>query len=147
MAVVRNMSRDRFEIVDVPAAFLQYAERNKRIRLVHTEVPFALRGKGYASELARAALDYAREARLKVEVECPFVRAYLAKHTELGPLVPSSPGNHRNTEEEEQRHREAALDETLAESFPASDPLSTDPNPDAHDLNQTPATRRRDPDH
>jgi hypothetical protein len=29
----------------------------------------------------------------------------------------------------ERRIREAALDETLAETFPASDPLSTLPNP------------------
>jgi hypothetical protein len=29
--------------------------------------------------------------------------------------------------------REAALDETLAATFPASDPLSTDPNPAAAD--------------
>jgi hypothetical protein len=37
---------------------------------------------------------------------------------------------HGHTPEEERRIREAALDETIAESFPASDPLSTDPNPD-----------------
>ena len=30
---------------------------------------------------------------------------------------------------EERRIREAALDETLAGTFPASDPLSSDPNP------------------
>jgi hypothetical protein len=35
--------------------------------------------------------------------------------------------------EEERRHREAALDRTIEESFPASDPPSSDPNPDAHD--------------
>ena len=34
---------------------------------------------------------------------------------------------------EEKRHREAALDETLSESFPSSDPPSTIPNPDDHD--------------
>ena len=31
----------------------------------------------------------------------------------------------------ERLHREAALDETIEQSFPASDPLSTDPNPDS----------------
>lgn len=41
---------------------------------------------------------------------------------------------HRHTPSEERRCREAALDATLAESFPASDPLSTLPNPDAHDV-------------
>jgi hypothetical protein len=38
--------------------------------------------------------------------------------------------DHHHTAEEERRIRDAALDETLAESFPASDPPSTLPNPD-----------------
>ena len=42
------------------------------------------------------------------------------------------PTDHQHTPEEERRIREAALDETIAESFPASDPPSTDPNPDNH---------------
>jgi hypothetical protein len=37
----------------------------------------------------------------------------------------------RPTTERERIRREAALDETLEQSFPASDPLSTDPNPDS----------------
>ena len=40
------------------------------------------------------------------------------------------PRGHQHTPEEERRIREAALDETIAESFPASDPPSSDPNPD-----------------
>ena len=39
---------------------------------------------------------------------------------------------HDHTPEEERRIREAALDETIAESFPASDPASSSPNPDDH---------------
>jgi hypothetical protein len=38
--------------------------------------------------------------------------------------------NHNHTPEEERRIREAALDETLEGSFPASDAPSTLPNPD-----------------
>ena len=41
---------------------------------------------------------------------------------------------HRHTPEEERKIREAALDETLAGSFPASDPSSTIPNPDEDDV-------------
>lgn len=37
---------------------------------------------------------------------------------------------HRHTPEEERRNREAALDETIAATFPASDPASSIPNPD-----------------
>ena len=39
---------------------------------------------------------------------------------------------HQHTPEEERRIREAALDRTIEESFPASDPPSSDPNPDDH---------------
>ena len=46
----------------------------------------------------------------------------------------SHPGdNHHHTPEEERRIREAALDETIAGTFPASDPPSSLPNPDEHD--------------
>ena len=44
-----------------------------------------------------------------------------------------SAADHRHTTEEERRIREAALDETIASSFPASDAPSTLPNPDEHD--------------
>jgi hypothetical protein len=37
---------------------------------------------------------------------------------------------HKHTPEEERRIREAAMDETLEETFPASDPPSSIPNPD-----------------
>ena len=45
---------------------------------------------------------------------------------------------HDHTPEEERDIREAALDETIEGSFPASDPPSSDPNPDDH------TARRRD---
>lgn len=38
--------------------------------------------------------------------------------------------DHHHTAEEERRIRDAALDATIADSFPASDPPSTLPNPD-----------------
>jgi hypothetical protein len=41
---------------------------------------------------------------------------------------------HRHTPEEERQIREAALDETLASTFPASDPPSSIPNPDEDEL-------------
>ena len=41
--------------------------------------------------------------------------------------------DHYHTPAEEKRIREAALDETIAETVPASDPPSSIPNPDEHD--------------
>jgi hypothetical protein len=40
---------------------------------------------------------------------------------------------HHHTKAEERRIREAALDQTVEGSFPASDPPSSNPNPDDHD--------------
>lgn len=57
--------------------------------------------------------------------------------------------DHKHSKEEERRIREAALDETLAETFPASDPPSTLPNPDddalveGDDDTRPPAGKRR----
>jgi hypothetical protein len=45
----------------------------------------------------------------------------------------TAPKKHDHTAEEERAIREAALDETIEDSFPASDPPSTTPNPDDHD--------------
>jgi hypothetical protein len=57
--------------------------------------------------------------------------------------------SHHHTPEEERRIREAALDETVAGSFPASDPPSSLPNPDEHDaedLGPPPAPQSKDSD-
>ena len=45
--------------------------------------------------------------------------------SEIGTAVDS------HTPEQERLRREAALDDTIEQSFPASDPPSTDPNPDS----------------
>ena len=45
---------------------------------------------------------------------------------------------HEHTPDEERAIREAALDETIEDSFPASDPPSTIPNPDNHDAVERP---------
>jgi len=48
-------------------------------------------------------------------------------------------------DEAERRNRERMLDETLEDSFPASDPLSTNPNPDNHgDDDREPAPEEPD---
>jgi hypothetical protein len=43
---------------------------------------------------------------------------------------------HHHTPQEERRIRDAALDETIEQTFPASDPPSSIPNPDDDDLLQ-----------
>jgi len=48
-----------------------------------------------------------------------------------GPAMPDD-NEHQHTPEEERAIREAALDQTIEASFPASDPPSSAPNPDDH---------------
>jgi hypothetical protein len=48
-------------------------------------------------------------------------------------VMPSDNNEHQHTPEEEREIREAALDQTIEASFPASDPPSSDPNPDDHE--------------
>jgi len=47
-------------------------------------------------------------------------------------LMSSDDTRHQHTPEEERENREAALDQTIEGSFPASDPASSNPNPDDH---------------
>ena len=66
---------------DGHAAELAYAyPRPGVIDFTHTFVDEALRGQGLADELARAALAYAREQKLKVKTSCTFVAAFVKKH-------------------------------------------------------------------
>ena len=48
----------------------------------HTLVPHAIEGKGVGTKLIRAALDSARDQKLKVIPQCSFVRAYIERHPE-----------------------------------------------------------------
>jgi predicted GNAT family acetyltransferase len=61
--------------------------RGHDLDLVHTEVPRALEGRGYASALATAALEHARHEGVKVIPSCPYVKAFLQRHPEYADLV------------------------------------------------------------
>ena len=84
----QKVTNGRFEIEqDGHTAFLEYNLAGNILQLIHTEVPPALEGKGIASELAKSALDWAREHGAKVDVLCSFVTEYLEKHPEYADLV------------------------------------------------------------
>ena len=76
-----NREASRFEItIDSQTAFLEYERQLGRIRLIHTEVPLKLQGRGLGNLLAKHALDAARSDRLTIIAECPVVQAYLRKN-------------------------------------------------------------------
>lgn len=64
---------------------------------------------------------------------CTFSMPHRAepKRSILGSVTADK--NHNHTPEEEGKIREAALDATIEDSFPASDPPSSNPNPDDHE--------------
>jgi predicted GNAT family acetyltransferase len=89
--VTNNFAASQFEILgDGKPATLAYSERDGKLYLIHTEVPKPLEGRGYASALAKTALEYAKENKLTVVPYCPFVRSYVQRHPEYAPLVKGS---------------------------------------------------------
>ena len=84
----QKVTSGRLEIErDGHVAYLEYTLAGKVLQLIHSEVPEAMRGQGVASELAHSALEWAREQGLKVDIVCPSVNAYVAKHPEYKDLV------------------------------------------------------------
>jgi hypothetical protein len=86
-AVSNNPAQQRYELdVDGHIAATYYKTANGVITFVHTEVPPELGGKGIGSRLIKGALDQIRSDGLKVIAECPFVKAYIEKHSEYSDL-------------------------------------------------------------
>lgn len=84
----QKVTTGRFEIErNGEIAYLEYSLSGNVLVLIHTEVPEKLRGMGFATSLAETALQLAREKNLKVDVVCPTVQGYLAKHPEYSDLV------------------------------------------------------------
>jgi len=90
-AVIHNASNQRFEInIDGQLSILEYTFKNHRLFLTHTEVPPALESQGLGTELAHAALEYARQNELTVVAICPFVQEYVSSHPEYQSFVTTS---------------------------------------------------------
>jgi predicted GNAT family acetyltransferase len=88
--VIDVPDRSRFEIRvgDEVAGFTEYRRRPGLIAFIHTLTDPRFEGQGLASQLVRTALSEARADGLSVLPFCPFVRSYIARHTEYLDLVP-----------------------------------------------------------
>lgn len=87
---VRNNTADRqFELmVDGKLSVIAYVMPDENtIVFIHTEVPEELEGRGIASRLAKAALEFAKSKGLTVIPLCPFVKSYIRRHPGHQPLV------------------------------------------------------------
>lgn len=88
MEIVNNARKNRFEIdLGDGVAIAEYIVRNRTIIFTHTEVPEKSEGTGVGVRLASGALDYAREHGLRVVPLCPFIKAYIDRHSEYRDLV------------------------------------------------------------
>lgn len=86
--VVNDEGAGRFELhLDGHSAILTYRVVHGSIVLDHAEVPVAIEGRGVASRLAQAALEFARAKHLRVVPLCPFVSGYLRRHAEYQDLL------------------------------------------------------------
>jgi hypothetical protein len=84
----QKVTTGRFEIErNGEVAYLDYSLAGNILTLSHTEVPEKLRHMSLASSLAETALHWARERNLKVDIVCPTVQRYIAKHPEYADLV------------------------------------------------------------
>ncbi|HEV8410241.1 MAG TPA: GNAT family N-acetyltransferase [Gemmatimonadaceae bacterium] len=86
--VIDYPSANRFEIHDGDAiAFLSYRMKGDAIEYLHSETPPALQGKGYASAIAKFALEHDKAIGRKVIPTCPFVKTYIQRHPGYASLV------------------------------------------------------------
>ena len=90
MAVQHDAAKHEFTLTKAghtgELAYTRSAEGT--IDFTHTFVEEALRGQGVADELARAALAFARQEKLKVKTSCTFMAGFVSRHpTEYADLL------------------------------------------------------------
>ncbi|OBX79809.1 acetyltransferase [Moraxella atlantae] len=86
--ITHNTAAQRFELTqDGATAYLSYQVAGDKLIFDHTIVPPAIEGQGIGSQLAKHALDYARQNNKKVVPACSFVAHFMQKHTEYQDLL------------------------------------------------------------
>jgi predicted GNAT family acetyltransferase len=84
-----NTAKTRYELIDDDklVAIAAYQRTNDTVTFVHTEVMTGYEDQGYASELARQALDEAGRLGLNVVPACSFIADFIGKNPEYQKLV------------------------------------------------------------
>jgi len=86
--VIHEKESERFVInLEGNEVYVEYTMTGNEINLHHTFTDPALRGKGLAAQVVRAALEFAKENNLKVIPTCSYVQAFIAKNKEYQKLV------------------------------------------------------------
>jgi uncharacterized protein len=86
--VIHERENERFVIYsEGNEVYVEYSMIGNDINLYHTYTHPALRGKGLAAQVVRAALEFAKENNLKVVPTCSYVQSFIAKNEEYKKLV------------------------------------------------------------
>lgn len=75
-------ARRFFANVEGGRGVIGYEREGDRIVFTHASVPPDAEGQGVGSAIAREALKYARDNRLRAVPQCPFMVAYMRSHPE-----------------------------------------------------------------
>ena len=86
--VIHEKESERFVIyAEGNEVYVEYKMRNNKLDLDHTYTHPALRGKGLAALVVKAALEFAKGNNLKVVPTCSYVQSFIAKNDEYKELV------------------------------------------------------------
>jgi predicted GNAT family acetyltransferase len=86
--LVDNKAIHSFEfVVEGHRSFIEYELKDKKIYLVHTEVPEQLEGQGVADAMVEKAFTYIEQHRLMVVPLCAYIKVFLQRHPEWDRLV------------------------------------------------------------
>ncbi len=87
-AVINDKQGSRFVLsVEGNEVYVLYTEDKETVELYSTYTPPQLRGKGLASVVVKAALEYAKGKKLKVVPACWYVRKFIEENQEYQGLV------------------------------------------------------------
>lgn len=86
--VINDKQGSRFVLnVDGQEVYVLYAEDKDALDLYSTYTPLKLRRKGLAAKVVKAALEYAKEKRLKVIPNCWYVKKFVEEHSEYSDII------------------------------------------------------------
>ena len=86
--VIHEKDNERFVIyTEGNEVYVEYSMRNGELDLHHTFTHPALREKGLAARVVRAAFEFAKENNLKVIPTCSYVQAFISKNNKYKELV------------------------------------------------------------
>ena len=79
-ALIHDEKRRQFRLpVGNAIGVVRYERRNDTFFLIHAEVPFEWRGRGYGKTLVETTLEYIDQHGWKAEAVCPFIKVVVRR--------------------------------------------------------------------